>query len=47
VVLYEELEHAVAVAVDPMQTPLVQAGPELQAFARKVRDTLALVLERL
>jgi uncharacterized protein (DUF302 family) len=47
VVIYEELDHAVAVAVDPMQTPLAQAGPELQAFARKVRDKLALVLERL
>jgi uncharacterized protein (DUF302 family) len=47
VVLYEERDHAVAVAIDPTQTALAQGGPELQAYARKVRDKLAQALEQL
>jgi uncharacterized protein (DUF302 family) len=47
VVVYEELEHAVVVAVDPTQTPLAQVSPDLAKLAQSVRERLVRVVERL
>jgi uncharacterized protein (DUF302 family) len=47
VVLYEELDHTVVVAVDPTQTPVAQVSPELKQFAQSVRERLVRVVEKL
>jgi uncharacterized protein (DUF302 family) len=38
---------ATVVAVDPLQTAAAQAGPELEAFARGVRERIVRVMEKL
>jgi uncharacterized protein (DUF302 family) len=46
VVVYEEGDHAVVIAIDPMQT--IAAGSDaLRPIAAEVRDKLARVLERI
>jgi uncharacterized protein (DUF302 family) len=47
VVVYDGGDHAVVIAVDPMQTPVAQADDALAAFARGVRERLVRVMERL
>lgn len=46
VVVYEEGDHAVVLAVDPMQTVAAQSAA-LRPIAEEVRDRLARALERL
>jgi uncharacterized protein (DUF302 family) len=46
VVIYEEGEHAVVMAIDPMQT-IAAGDPGLAKLAKTVRDKLARVLEQL